>query len=237
MHAAGEAAMSIVTVMATILLAAPAPAAAPGARQAASASPRVVRPVDEGSRDPSFAAFRDRLLRAVRARDVELVLGAIDPAFGTEISQEIAGAAAFERTWKLRDNPRGSPVWKVLEDVLTLGGTFMRPDMFCAPYVYTKFPDEVTAADHAVVLRSGAPVFARPAATAPIVASASFEIVRTQPLPPPDRFQSPGWVVVDLASGRRGYMREADVRSPIDYRACFVKRGGAWKMAVLSAGD
>jgi hypothetical protein len=230
--------MLIVRLIAVALLSVSCTAVpAPAVGQTAGASPRVLRPVDEGARDPSWVAFRDRLLRGVRARDVETVLAAIDPAFGTEISQDNAGAAAFARKWKLRDNPGGSPVWKVLEDVLMLGGTFMRPDMFCAPYVYTKFPDTLTAADHGVVVRPNASVFAAPSATSRLVGSISFEIVRMQPLPAPDRFQHPGWVLVDLANGQRGYMRETDVRSPIDYRACFVNRGGAWTLAVLAAGD
>ena len=205
--------------------------------QTRDTSTRVLPRVDEGARDLSWIAFRDRLLTAVRARDRAYVVNVLDPDVANSISQENPGIANFQRQWKLDADPDRSPLWSVIETVLTLGGTFIRPDTFCAPYVYTRFPRGLSPFDHGVVVRANAPVFARPTTSSPVVTSLSFEIVRTEPLPAPERFEQPGWILVHASNGQSGYMQKVDVRSPLDYRACFTKRDGVWKMALLVAGD
>jgi hypothetical protein len=222
---------------AAILAACLASLCAGAAQRVPAASPRVLRPVDEGPRDPSLVAFRTRLLRAVRAHDRTYLLTAIDPNIATTFGREDSGKAAFERIWKLNDDPDRSDLWSVLESVLTLGGTFMGSTKFWAPYVYTKFPSDLSAFDHGVVLRSNAPVFAAPSANSGTLTSVSFEILRMELPSAPEPSPEAGWVQVRLGQGQRGYMRRTDIRSPVDYRAGFVKRGGTWTMTVLVAGD
>jgi hypothetical protein len=212
-------------------------AAAPRPAAQTPVAPRTLAPVDEGARDPSWVAFRDRLLRALREHDRDYVLGAVDAEFAGSFGGEARGVAAFERKWKLAADGERSPFWTLLPEILSLGGSFTRPSLFCAPYVYTRFPDGLAAADYGAVIRSAAPLFAGPSADAQTVATLRYEIVQMDLLPVPDRFTHPDWRVVQRANGERGYMRAADVRSPIDYRACFVKRDGAWKLSALLAGD
>jgi hypothetical protein len=45
------------------------------------------------------------------------------------------------------------------------------------------------------------------------------------------------WVPVVLADGQKGYVAADYIRSPIDYRAIFVKKGGKWIMTAFIAGD
>jgi hypothetical protein len=45
------------------------------------------------------------------------------------------------------------------------------------------------------------------------------------------------WLLVGLADGRPGFVRRADVRSVLDYRAGFERVGGRWMMSVFIAGD
>ena len=46
-----------------------------------------------------------------------------------------------------------------------------------------------------------------------------------------------GFMTVQLADGRAGYMWHAYVRSPVDYRALFNLIGGRWRMTAFVAGD
>jgi len=222
---------------AALLVALVASVGGAAAQQAPSPpSPRRLAPVDESARDASWVAFRDQLLRAIRSHDRMYLIGVLQPGI-THSFGGASGPAAFRQHWKLDDNPSGSAVWKILESALTLGGTFTGKTTFCAPYVYTKFPKDLDPVDHGVVLRSNAPVFSRPASDSPLAASISFEILKMDKPPASERSPETAWVLVHLANGRPGYMRLSDIRSPIDYRACFVKRSGAWKMSVLAAGD
>ena len=45
------------------------------------------------------------------------------------------------------------------------------------------------------------------------------------------------WIEVKDAKGKRGFVRQLDVRSPIDYRAFFEKKHGKWLMTAFLAGD
>ena len=45
------------------------------------------------------------------------------------------------------------------------------------------------------------------------------------------------WRKVTLLGGRSGFVREADVRSPADYRVIFERRKGRWVMTSFIAGD
>jgi hypothetical protein len=188
---------------------------------------RVLPPVDEAPRDASLTAFRGRLVQAVRERD------------GASLSAMIDAPAAedFERTWGIRSHPDTSRVWDVLGGLLPLGGSFLRADMFCAPYVYTRFPDAVRGAYYWGLFVPGAPLFAAASSFAPLVGGLGYVIFRSALLPAPDRYDHPAWLSVQRADGSKGYMRGRDVRSPLDYRACFVKRADGWKLSALAAGD
>ena len=45
------------------------------------------------------------------------------------------------------------------------------------------------------------------------------------------------WVAVTLDDGLNGYVASGDVRSPVDYRACFTRIEGVWKLTAFVAGD
>lgn len=197
---------------------------------------RTLEPVDEGRTDPSWTAFRDRLLGAVRARDRSFVLSIVDPEVKTSFSDQRDGLDGFQRQWELHD-PTRSPLWNVLEEILTLGGTFTAPGIFCGPYVSTQFPSDVDAAYHEVVIRESVPVFDQPSTDSRVVARLSFDIVKTEPSDVPERIEGQGWVFVHLSNGQSGYVQKVNVRSPLDYRACFAKTGVSWRMTMLLAGD
>ena len=196
-----------------------------------AAAPRVAGPklpfVDEASQDPSFVAFRDRLLAAVRAKDRDAVLSLADPKIRTSFG-DAGGRADLAR--KLRE----PGMWRQLETILTLGGTFRGEGAqrsFWAPYVYSSFPDSHDAFENVAVIADGVPLREKPSADARVLATLSRDIVEA------NIGQRTEWIRVKTADGRSGYVESAKVRSPIDYRAGFMKSGNGWTMTALVAGD
>lgn len=209
--------------------AAPAASAPPPAQ--APAAPRVDGPklpfVDEASQDPSFVAYRDRLIAAVRARDTKAVLELSDPAIRTSFG-DTGGHADLARRLEKPGH------FQELEAILTLGGTFRGEGAqrsFWAPYVYSTFPDEHDAFEHVAVISDDAPLREQPSPDARVIATLSRDIVAG------NVGERTDWMQVRTADGKTGYVESRHVRSPIDYRAGFMKTDAGWRMNVLVAGD
>lgn len=180
--------------------------------------------VDEAAEDPTFAAYRDRLLAAVRARDIKTVLALSDPNVRTSFGGG-GGRADLEQALQ-------EEVWGELEQILSLGGTF-RDGMFWAPYVYSAWPDSHDAFESLAVIADDVSLRRSADASAPAIATLSRDVV--------ERASAPGaegaWTKITTADGKTGFVETKLVRSPIDYRAGFTKRGAEWRMTALVAGD
>jgi hypothetical protein len=181
--------------------------------------------VDEGAKDPSFVAYREKLLAAVRARDAKGVVALADPKIRTSFGGG-GGAADLE---KLLARPG---MFEQFEQILTLGGSF-REGSFWAPYVYSAYPDSSDAFSTVAVIADDVPLHEQADASSKVLATLSHDIV--------DRVAAPGergaWLQVKTADGKTGYVESKFVRSPIDYRAGFLKSNGTWRMNALVAGD
>src|SRR5262245_10335517 len=57
-------------------------------------------PVDEGPKDPSFQAFRDKLIEAAKNRDAKFILSILDPNITSSFGGN-GGVKEFKETWKL----------------------------------------------------------------------------------------------------------------------------------------
>ena len=198
---------------------------------------RKLIPVDESGKDPSFQAFRQRALAALRNRDRAFLLSIIAPDIKFSFGGE-EGAKAFRQRWNL-DGP-GSKIWSTLTTILELGGTFTSPDQFWAPYLHTKFPNDLDAYTSGVILSQSAPVRARPAQDSPVLETLSYDIVKMDysgSVPEKDPADGYAWLKVQTPSGKPGFVAGRDIRSPLDHRACFERRAGGWILTVLVSGD
>ena len=97
----------------------------------AQAPPRL-EPVDQGPQKPDFMAFRTELRQTIERRDGPALLRVVHPNIKNTFGGD-DGIDAFERLWRLER--ADSEVWRELGAVLALGGTFLDPDQFAAPYV------------------------------------------------------------------------------------------------------
>ncbi len=101
---------------------------------------RLVLPIDEGKTDASFKTFREKLIEAVKKRDVKYVLGILDPAILNSFGGD-GGIKEFKEMWKI-DSP-ASELWDELLIVLTNGGSFLKKKetiFFALHIVSNSFP-------------------------------------------------------------------------------------------------
>jgi hypothetical protein len=200
---------------------------------------RKLHPIDEGAKDASFKAFRDRLIEAVQQRNTRFVLTSLHPKIRLSFGGDY-GKKDFLKIWK-PDSP-DSRLWQEFSTILSLGGTFSTSEgkrMFWAPYTFSTFPDDLDAFEHAAIVGENVRVRSQPNETASIVTSLSYDIVKAT-FPNSDNLDKgdvPGWVKVVDPDGRDGYVASKYIRSPIDYRMGFERSRGKWLITAFIAGD
>lgn len=197
-----------------------------------AAPARKLEPLDEASKDPSFLKFRQQLLEAVERRDARYVVSILDPKIHNSFGGD-GGIEEFKAMWK--PERRDSKLWDELRKVLTHGGAF-EDGTFWAPYVYTNFPEDLDAFDYGAVLEDKVLLRLQPEASAPIVATLSYHIVKIDYEGSGD-LENPTWCKVVTTDGLEGYVAASSVTSPVDYRAGFERKGDAWRMVTFIAGD
>lgn len=202
-----------------------------------------VVPVDEGAQEPSFSKFRQDLITACKKRNVRFILDHVHPrARGSLGSEE--GAKFFLEVWNPRD-PK-SEFWSTLLSVLQLGGRFSQDKMgkvFMAPYVFTDWPDLDSCdpyGDFVAVMGDHVKVRTKPQHSSSVVAQLNYDVVRViedKRAMSKVGEENNSWVHILLPSGKKGFVRQEQVRSPIDYRAGFTQLNGKWFILSLLAGD
>lgn len=118
----------------------------------ATGNTRKLYPVDEGAKDASFKAFRDKLIAGVKQRNTRFVLSVLHPRVHLSFGGHY-GEKDFLDLWK-PDSP-DSPLWNELSTILSLGGTFSSSEgkrVFWAPYTFSTFPDDLDAYEYAPIV-------------------------------------------------------------------------------------
>jgi len=201
---------------------------------AGQAQGRKLMPVDEASRDKTFLAFRDRLLEAAKKRDSKFVMGVVHPRIRNSFGAG-GGIKEFREKWKPERSD--SELWGTLAEVLRLGGSFRkagRGSDFWAPYVYSKFPEDVDAFEYLAVTGEQVNVRQKPDPASPVISTLSFDLVKA----PEGLSKKAGdWIKIVTPGGKEGFVSGKFLRSPVDYRASFTKVNGRWMMSALVAGD
>jgi len=212
-----------------------------GHEHQAASKARKLLPVDEAAKDPTFKAFRDALIDAVKRKDTQFILGVVAPNILNDFGGG-NGIQNFKTKWRLGKTEE-SKLWAELDTVLSMGGSFRVEEgkkTFWAPYVYSAWPDEFDCGEDAQCYAvTGDHVNARrePSSTAPIVASLSYDIVKSKIEDTGSKKTPDGWIKVIVPGGATGYVATRFLRSPGDYRAGFAKVKGKWLMTAFIAGD
>lgn len=209
-----------------------------------SAQERFVRPVDEASKDASFLAFRNRLIAAIDRKDAKYIYSIVDPRIQLSFGGD-AGLAAFKRVWKLER--ADSDFWKEFGLVIKNGGKFTnsprQPKLFVAPYTFAAWPDDLDSFDYLSIFGFDVNLRERPSTDSRVLGQLSYNVVRVDTSKSVTRKvdgrEAGGftWYYVETFGGKKGYVNADYVRSPIDLRAGFEKKRGAWRMTFFLAGD
>jgi hypothetical protein len=195
-------------------------------------------PVDEAAADATWLRFRARLLEALARRDQKFVLGVVDG--GIRNISEKSGVAEFKKLWEPQS--ADSPLWVELPKILFLGGVFVTRGKnvkeLCAPYIYFVWPDAAPGEASGAIIAKGVFLKSRPTASADTLRTLSYDLVNVIDWEVADENKETpqAWVKVRLG-GAEGYVPEQQVRSPLEYRACFAKSGVNWRMTALEVGE
>ena len=200
---------------------------------AALAAQSKLLPVDESPSDPQFSKFYQAFRTTVAKKDAKLLMSVLDAEVQNSFGGD-GGVKEFEEYWNPRDP--NSKVWTELSTIMNLGGSFsieQGTKTFCAPYVYSKFPDNLEALDHGVIIGINVALRTKPSDSAPVISKLAHDIVK---VPSWDPQLNGHWIRVVTRAGA-GYVRRSEIRSPGDFRACFGRKAGVWKLRYLIAGD
>ncbi len=208
------------------------------AAAAMSAQEVYLKPVDEAAKDPSFLAFRTKLIAAVERKDAAYVYSIVDPKIKNGFGDRDT-IAWFKRDWKLEN--KNSKFWKTFGTVIKNGGAFWsdgtNKDSFVAPYSFSNWPDGIDAFEHFVVFGSDVNLREEPSMTGKVITKLSYNIVKLEHMTDPKSSKYQGWAKVTTLGGLEGYIKEEFIRSSVDYRAGFEKKRGKWVMTFFLAGD
>ena len=200
------------------------------------AQERKLEPVDEATRDLSWAHFKNRLLDAVMKRDRKFVMGILDRSVRVGVDG-VRGVEEFRKQWHL--DADDSPLWRDLPSALFLGAAYMkregRPRELCAPYLLAQWPRNMDPHAFGVVIAKDALVKAAPSSESPTLVTLSYDIVPVADWEVADKAPDfpQKWTKVKLKSGE-GYVPEEQIRSPIEQVACFIKTENGWRMTAFA---
>ena len=196
---------------------------------------RKLYPVDEGRRNPSFHAFRQRFVKALRTGDRPAILAVVAPQIENGFGAG-PGMTEFRQVWSL-DDPDGRGWLRLrttLLEALSRGGSF-KDRAFWAPYVYSRWPEDVDGYFLVCVLGRKVAAHSRPDPSSPVVAHLSHDIVKVTSQ---QGFQgTEPWVPILTPNGRRAYVPGHSLASPLDYRISFERVKGVWKLTGIYSGD
>ena len=203
------------------------------------AQERYIKPVDEAKLDPTFLAFRTKLIAATDRKDAKYILSIVAPDIHNGFGGE-DGIANFRKQWKL-ESPN-SEFWKEFLPVINNGGSFIgegrnKMNHFSAPYVFSVWPEDIDIYEHAVIFGSDVNLRKSPVANGEIVGRLSYNVVKVADGEPTTDGKEPEWSKVTTLGGQTGYVKSDFVRRSIGYRAGFEKKRGLWKMTFFLAGD
>lgn len=196
---------------------------------AAVAAPNRLPPIDQCLSDPSFVVYRSGLLDAVRQQDRERLLAAL----ADDIIVDFGGGSGkplFAANWALDRSPT-SRVWDELGRALALGCA-SSGDAFVAPSAIAQLDSDRDGFATLFAIVPGTQLRTEPRDDSEVVATLDWDLLTSG-----EQVASSEWLAVRLDDGRTGFVRRSQVRSPLDYRAVFEKRGERWLMTAFVAGD
>jgi hypothetical protein len=194
---------------------------------------REISPPGVASRDAALTALLNRMRRIVTERDYRSLEALMSYNFRVEFDVG-QGPRVFRNHWLSESHE--SPVWKILQRLLSLEGTFYSQTLYVLPYVYARFPIDLNPLEYVVAVNKEVPLFAKPEPGAEPIGFLQNSIVPlAKPLEPPVIIPAEGFIEVNHPSLGRCFAAAGSVYCPAGHRAFFEKRKGGWRWISLAA--
>ncbi len=219
-----------------VAVAEPKDAARPAAdAKADGIAETAIAPKDECASDPAFVAYRTKLAAAVKAKNFEALKPLVDP----QIKLDFGGGGGLDLLGeRLAKGVEGAlptrPHWDELAEIMTLGCALDDAGKAATmPYAFARLGGR-DGFETMIPRRDGITLYKTADAKGEAVKTLHWEpLTMTGPANAKDDF-----VAVKLDDGTTGFVRRADARPALDYRALFNKdEDGSWKMTAFIAGD
>lgn len=118
-----------------------------------------------------------------------------------------------------------------------MGGSFVSPNVFCAPFVRCPGPQKIDSELFVVVLGGKVPAHAAPVSTSRVLEWLSCDVLPFDgdDLPEPPSVSAPGWIAVYLGS-RWGFVEREKTRMVGDWYLHVTKTNDRWLITTFLAG-
>ena len=194
---------------------------------ARSYEPFQMLPIDEAAEDTNLLAFREALLDAVEDRNIQFL----------EDHLAENGKYGFDGTTKeLLLETWDESMWIEMDKAVGLGGIFFDEEKteFITPYTFKGFPDNYDGFEFNVAISSDVKVYEIKDISSTVIDTLNYSVVKV-----PAMYEDELWTIVELPSGKLGYVKSEEIRSPIDYRVYFTKKpdSGEWEITGMLVGD
>jgi hypothetical protein len=192
---------------------------------------RILPPSEEP--DPALVRLIARLHKILAAREHLALEAMMNPVFRVEFDAG-KGSAAFRRHW--RPESAGSPVWDILQRLITLPAHRYSDTLYAVPYVFARFPFDLDPLRYVVAVKKEVALLAEPKPDAKRVGTLDHSIVPlANPVQPPVIIPSGGFVELMHPDSGRCFAASDDIYHPSAHRAFFQKRAGQWRWISLAA--
>lgn len=179
-------------------------------------------PRDTTAEAPGFADFKQQMERALAERDSAFFK---ERAQGAKLS--FGPDTTLDKAFKLEDP--NDEFWFTMERILGMGGVY-QDGVVIYPYVFALFPGDKDAFTHLVITGNHVNLRSRPSVNSKVVGQLDYDIVKRVN-------DGVEWTEVETLAGRRGFVANDFVYSPIGYRLGLAQKDGRWQIQFFLAGD
>lgn len=191
----------------------------------------VLEPVNDMKEGSEFAIFIAEFKKALKTEDEEYIKSHIHPDIQISSDGHI-GWSGLASYWSLDESD--TAFYRVLNSTLKYGLVNMsegNAEIYIAPYVFWNFPDDYDNLTFSVCVGSGVNVRNKPTTDSKILTQLTYNIVKVLG-------EENNWTKIQMPNGDRGYVSSTYIRSPIGYRARFIKKNeGEWYLDLFMKGE
>ncbi len=203
---------------------------------------QVVPPAEDLSKAPAgLSEAIVNIKKAVKDKSVESLMKYIADDIKTGFGAE-SGKKDFVKMWELDKSPERSKVWRELETIFGLGGSFDGQTVsYNAPYTFNAKTGGLNSFEYHIVTGKGVNVRKSASSKSEVVKKIDLEVVfvnyNEKETIEEINGESYPWKSVVLADGEQGYIYGKYLRSPVDFRLAVEKVKEEWKIVYFVSGD